>query len=290
MSANEKEEDIITLTQLGLTELQARVYLALVKLGEARAGIVSEISKVTRPDIYRVLRELQALNLSEKIIGRPEEFRAVPIEKGITGLFQNRINEVQELHGKTEKLIQKFTENQPRPISNSEKFKFIETTDKAAVLSEILNRNKGKKWHTLDIVSTWKRTVRWIAVCRKEIDKTLDRGVRIRIIVDKPYNPSTSSLRNLDAVSKKPEFHIKFASTEPPALLGIQDDKEVHLLLDKSPYGVGGFGRCLFSDHSGFIALARRYFDSMWVMAEEYWKLEKADKIETETPRLRGKK
>ena len=267
------EEDLETLKELGLTELQGRVYLALASIGECKAGKVSEFSKVTRPDIYRVLRELQSLNLVEKIIGTPEEFVATPLEKGISTLYEARLTKLRNLHEKTEKLVSKFAKSRTRVMAATGNFKFMETSEKGAVLSEILERNRGKDWQTLDIVSSWKRAAKWSVVNRKEIDETLNRGIRIRLIVDKPDEASKSPLRNLDVLNKKPGFLIRVIISEAPALLSIEDNSEVNMILNPTPYGVGGFGRCLFSNHPSFIGLTRIYFDSLWASAKD-WKNE----------------
>ena len=264
------EEDLETLKELGLTELQGKVYLALTTIGECKAGKVSEFSKVTRPDIYRVLRELQSLNLVEKIIGTPEEFVATPLEKGISILYEARLTKLRNLHEKTEKLVSKFAKSKPRVMTTSGNFKFVETSERGAVLAEILERNKGRNWQTLDIVSSWKRAARWSIVNRKEIDETLNRGVKIRLVVDEPNGASKSSLRNLDVLNKKPFFQLRFASSEPPALLSIEDNDEVNMILNPTPYGVGGFGRCLFSNHPGFVGLTRAYFDSLWAKSKDW--------------------
>ena len=256
------------------------MYLALAKLRECSAKKVSEFSKVARPDIYRVLRELQALDLVERKIGRPEGFIATPMEKGISILYEKRLNEMQELQEKTGKLVKKFTDTARDLTTELGDFKFIETTERGATLPEILARKKNKRWLTLDIASSWNRTARWVVICRRYILETLNRGVRIRLIVEKPDRPSEGSLKNLNALRKDPRFVVRFLTTEPPAHLSIQDNEEVDLILNPTPFGVGGFGRCLFSNHLGFVGLARTYFDSIWTMAEEgVGELKSPDKI-----------
>jgi DNA polymerase III alpha subunit len=57
---------------LGLTLLQAKIYLALSKTGKATIKTISKASNSARQDIYRIMPTLQKLGLAEKIIaGRP---------------------------------------------------------------------------------------------------------------------------------------------------------------------------------------------------------------------------
>ena len=72
------KEDHQTLIDLGLTLLQAKVYLALVQSGTLKVGTIAQVSKVARPDVYRTLQKLQDLGLIEKIITKPILFRATP--------------------------------------------------------------------------------------------------------------------------------------------------------------------------------------------------------------------
>ena len=52
---NDYEADIAILTKIGLTPLQAQVYLTLAKLNEASIKSLSTESKVDRANAYRVL-------------------------------------------------------------------------------------------------------------------------------------------------------------------------------------------------------------------------------------------
>jgi len=59
--------DVIkSLTNLGLTPTQAKIYLANLQTGQATAKAISQTSKIAREDIYRTLPSLQALGLTPK--------------------------------------------------------------------------------------------------------------------------------------------------------------------------------------------------------------------------------
>jgi sugar-specific transcriptional regulator TrmB len=62
------QDDIQTLTDLGLSLLQAKTYLNLAKLGKANVQTIAKASNVARQDIYRVMPKLQKLGLAEKFI------------------------------------------------------------------------------------------------------------------------------------------------------------------------------------------------------------------------------
>lgn len=57
------------LTQIGLTQSQAKVYLALIQNGESTAPKVAELSKESRTNAYMILEKLESLGLIEKVPG-----------------------------------------------------------------------------------------------------------------------------------------------------------------------------------------------------------------------------
>lgn len=75
-----KESLVESLKKLGLTEYEAKVYAALVGLGEATAREVHEASEVPRTRIYDVLRDLADKGFVEFIQGSPTYYRVVEPE------------------------------------------------------------------------------------------------------------------------------------------------------------------------------------------------------------------
>ena len=65
------------LVLLGLKEYEARVYVALVGLGEANARLIHETSGVPRPRVYDILQNLAAQGCIEVRQGSPLMYRAV---------------------------------------------------------------------------------------------------------------------------------------------------------------------------------------------------------------------
>ena len=68
---------IENLVQLGLKEYEARIYVALVGLGEANVRRIHEVSGVPRPRVYDVLNELDAKGFINIRQGSPLMYYAV---------------------------------------------------------------------------------------------------------------------------------------------------------------------------------------------------------------------
>jgi len=68
---------ISNLEKLGLTENEARAYIGLVSLREAKASDIHELTNVPRAKIYEILRSLAKKGYLEVRQGTPTYFRAV---------------------------------------------------------------------------------------------------------------------------------------------------------------------------------------------------------------------
>jgi CheY-like chemotaxis protein/predicted transcriptional regulator len=90
----------------GLTEVQARVYYHLLRLGRTSATHVTREVGVHRAEVYRVLRELAKKGLVTEQKGkRPAVFIPTPPEEALKILLEEQAETLQRLRDKTPKLI-----------------------------------------------------------------------------------------------------------------------------------------------------------------------------------------
>jgi sugar-specific transcriptional regulator TrmB len=264
-----RKEAYDTLVELGLTDLETKVYLALVQLGDARATEICKLSKVTRTDIYRVLSELAELGLVEKTITKPLIFVATPLRIGICLLLERRDKKTANLKIKVEKMVN-LVEKQRITPNWMKNFKFIEIPNRGSIIKEDIDLNRVN-WQTMNIVTLRGRFVRWIHLNRKSIDEMLSKGVKIRVIVSCP-NTSPSIIKQCvdysDELCKNPMFQAKYVFTEAPALISLYDYKAVRMALKPSPFDIGGEGPDLYSDHPSLVGMARTYFECLWNSAK----------------------
>ena len=82
---------------LGLTLLEAKIYLTLTKIGASKVITLANASNVSRPDIYRILHKLTDLGLVEKLLGIPSKWKAIPLEIGLSFLLEQRKNKTKLL-------------------------------------------------------------------------------------------------------------------------------------------------------------------------------------------------
>ena len=103
------DEPIQTFMSLGLTFLQAKLYLTLVKLGNSGGEVrkISRESNIARQDVYRILPQLEKLGLAVKIIASPTIYCATPLENGFSMLLNQKTDEYIELQKKAKLQKQK---------------------------------------------------------------------------------------------------------------------------------------------------------------------------------------
>lgn len=76
-----RQEHMEKVQDYGLTEYEARAYLALLELHGGTAREVASLSRVPRTKIYQVLDDLHEKRLAEVIPERPKRYVAVPFEE-----------------------------------------------------------------------------------------------------------------------------------------------------------------------------------------------------------------
>ncbi len=96
LSPRERENIISRLEDMGLTKNEARVYVALVSLGEARASEVAKASGVAREKTYRILRALTSKKYAKEVGGNPKKWRAEEPEKIFLPILLERKKRVEQ--------------------------------------------------------------------------------------------------------------------------------------------------------------------------------------------------
>ena len=109
-------EGVGVLVGLGLSERQARVYLALLRAGGGRAQVVSDLTAISRQDIYRLFAELQRLGLARQNLTVPVSYTATPIAQGAQLLLERKTEELTTITAKANQL----TRNSPKPPPQSQ--------------------------------------------------------------------------------------------------------------------------------------------------------------------------
>ncbi len=251
------------LIDLGLTRVQARVYLALVESGPSKISAISKISKVARPEIYRNLSELQELGLVERIIETPLEYRAIPMSEGLSLLLETETGRYERVRAQTRILLD------AAEIEKRDKKERIETAQFVLIPRRtVIERIKTaieRAQLSIDLVLSWKRFSRGTAsTFADSMEVAWAKNVKIRFIIESPLESKTAE-QLIRFCREKPFWQLRFTPDYPETIFGIYDKREIFIIL-KSKTDLPG-SPALWSNNSSLVGLAEGYFEILWLIA-----------------------
>lgn len=257
------DEIIPVLQKLGLTELQAKVYLALATIENLRVDEIAKQSKVHRPDIYRLVKILEEKGLVERVIANPVRYRALPRDKAFDFLLQKRSKESADLFIKTRKISRNFkVKTNQLPVLN---IPTIVVIPRSRVVERIESAIDNAIANIDLILSRSQFESRMFYLASRYI-KAWERGINMRIILDAPKTKQ-DDFRRLGLCMKSPLCELKFIPNAPHTSAEIFDNNEVYInekvsrgLLDSS---------ILFSNNPSLLNLTKTYFEKMWLEGTE---------------------
>jgi sugar-specific transcriptional regulator TrmB len=256
--------DMRVLMDLGLTLVQAKVYLALVKSGSSKTSTISKGSKVAQPDIYKTISKLQKLGLVEKIVKTPLEYRAISMRKGLSLLLETKTRQYEKIRAETRLLSNLAKEKETNKKKNIEAPQYV-LIPKGRIAIERINTAIAQANISMDLVLSWKRFSRGIvSTFAESMEVAWARKVKVRFIVESPLKSKTAK-QLVKFCKGKPCSQMKLIPHCPAAVLGIYDKKETFIItnpktdLHRSP--------ALWTNNSSIIALAQEYFEKKWLTA-----------------------
>ena len=258
-----KDKHLLTMMRFGLTSSQAKVYLALLQSGISSARIISQDTKIARPDIYRVIRGLERLDLVEISIGKPVNFKAIPLKSAISQLLDLRKHETSKIITDSQNLVQEFSKLDNKINHNENEPEFILLLQKDPSIrkrqEEIENAQKS-----IDFITSWKRFSIWANTFGENAKKALKRNVHMRVVLEKP--PKGNSLPEIiQEFMKYRSYEIKFIIDPPSAIIGIFD--RTKLLIDTSASVGLTEASTLWSNNSVLLSIIQDFFEIIWVTA-----------------------
>jgi len=243
------DSHVQTLMNLGLTLLQATIYLTLTKLGKAETQRIAKASNVARPEVYRVMPTLLKLGLAEKILGKTTLYEATPIKEGLSILLQNKKEEYAELEKEASSFLNNFHSNDIKDFqAETQEFK---VTSEWRLLMKMHKRLIQSAQTSIDISVPWKAAQPIL------LNWPSKKKLKIRLVTQKMGK--TAQVRKLQALAKNAGIELKYLSKSAPFGMHIFDKKEVTLCLCEET-GVPS----LWSNHPSVVRLAETYFEYLW--------------------------
>ncbi|MCW4016725.1 MAG: hypothetical protein NWF06_10180 [Candidatus Bathyarchaeota archaeon] len=255
--------DVQTLTDLGLTSSQAKVYLAICQKKSLDASEISKVSNIARSDVYRIISALQRLALVEKEINYPFKFKAIPIETGLNILFERQSKKHNKLKYKIDSLITKFNNKTLIDEPFQGESKFILVPSKEAIIQRLRESiDKAKK--SIDVVTLSKRFMLACSYLSESLEQAWFRGVTGRVVIEE----TEASLFDVVNTSwQAPSAQVGFVSVIPKTLMAMYDNKEVFIYV--KPTVDLKLSPAIWSNNPSLVTLAEDHFEFLWQKARK---------------------
>ncbi len=267
MALNASDNLIDTLVRFGLTQNQARLYLANLRTGCASVQVIAKAAGIAREDAYRLLPSMQNLGLITKYIGKPLCYEAVEPNEVISLLLAGKAKQLTEL----KQDAQEFVTHCPKksdPFADEDFYSMVTNLDIS--VQKIIDAFKTTKY-SYDVTSGYERFISRVNMPEKESQtkemlKAVNRGVTVRLILDQPKNKqkiplsrvSTSSGR---ALISHPNFNYKYIDTDNVGLFGIFDSRLIFIEMQQGPRVLLPQ---LWSNNKVLLGLGKAFFESAW--------------------------
>ncbi len=253
-------EGVEVLGGLGLSGRQARVYLALLRTGDAKVRSVAALTTIDRQEVYRVLDGLQQLGLVQQNVTVPASYSAVPIEDAVRLLLEDRHGELQFVSQRAERLIKKLNQTQRFPLA---------AVALKPCFGVVVERDGGKRYlkatqdcqHSIEVVASWPRFRKLCFLLETPLKAALKRGVALRVVAEKPPNHNLPKWV-IESVSKYPNFQLKILLNAPAAAIVTFDEAQTAFAFNISTGLIRG--PTLWTANPHLVAVCRSYFNEVW--------------------------
>ncbi len=259
-------EGVGVLTELGLSERQARVYLALLKACGGGALVVARLAGVPRQESYGLLSQLQQLGLARKNLTIPTSYTATPFIEAARLLLERKTQELTAITLNANRLTSNLGQNQPAqpviaPIAPKPSFGEIVEGEGGKHYQTAIEQAQVSVW----VVSSWMRFRHFSYRFETQLKAALKRDVLLWFVAEKP--PSHSLPTWINPSLPKYKFQLKTMPNSPDAAIAIFDGVQAAIAFDKNACVTGGID--LWTTHPALVAMCEAYFFRVWSSIRE---------------------
>ncbi|MFB3889838.1 MAG: TrmB family transcriptional regulator [Candidatus Bathyarchaeia archaeon] len=251
------QDQIETLTRLGLTNNQAKIYLTCIEHDSLTAGEISKSAGIAPEVVYRTIPNLQKIGLITKAVAFPTEFEPTPIDTGIDILLGRKDKENSDVHAKATELLRQIGRRRKR--RSIQEFRIVLVSGKERLV-QFVGKKMGSVQKSLDVIGTSQKLPGWMNTYLAEIKKLLAKRVEIRFAIEWQEEMSRKGI--LSGLPKSDNLKVKFITKELRTCLIILDNTEV--LIGTSPRIAFSHAPIYWSNNLGIVDLCRTYFERHW--------------------------
>lgn len=250
-----KENIILNLKEFGLSEYEAKAYLALTLHGPLTASNVAENSKIPQSKVYGILKSLSDKFLAESWNGKPLKFKSIEPSIGLKKILERKKMAIENLREKSAVMLEQL---KPLKGFETEDFGIWSSSGKLACMekaAEMLFR--AKKFG----LATTSRFSRYPPLDDAYVS-VLKKGIKIKMLGTSELDDARKARATWYA---RHGAEIRILPMKVNPVIGIVDDKEVSIRLDNSDTP-----DMIWSNNPALTSIFRTYFDEMWKKAEKF--------------------
>ena len=265
-----EEKQLGELRMMGLTSLEAKTYVGLLRTGPCNARTITSLIGVNRVDVYRTLRSLVRRGLVETALGTPTTYIASPPEIVIKTLVEFQERRLMSLKSRMKDL-----ESWLSSIKGADADVAVKNREMNYTANFVMRASTGAFEHHQQILRECKKDVLfvWSALglemhfqegTLEVFEECRKRGVSIHGLVEEKakYSAHHEEWRNCV------EFRY-LASIEGMLRYIIVDHSELVLAVNEMPYGINSL-QSLSTKNSTIIKGFETTFNSLWNVGERF--------------------
>jgi sugar-specific transcriptional regulator TrmB len=178
------------LCRYGLTANQARLYLFLLGKVPLSANAISKGSGLHRVEVYRKLREMEALGLVEQFLGSPMRFKAMRPAAAVTGLVDRMDQQLSKLRessgnlGRKLESLERARRDDNQPIPENHEYRYRSDVGREEYLTETKRLITEAKLEIMSMTSANGMVRGFLAGNIELFRAAARRGVRTRMITE----------------------------------------------------------------------------------------------------------
>lgn len=247
----------------GLTEYEARAYLALLELENSEASPVADLARVPRTKIYQALDGLESKKLLSVIPDRPKRYQVGPISTYIDSLESNFRERAESISNAKEALSEEFAPKGRVTMERSGGFIVLKgRANISSKLCELLGKTERDF-----AVATSAMGAHRIAYHHDLVQQAAARGAGVRILA-----PATAENREAcDELAK--DATVRHALVDLGAVtLAFVDEREVILIhhVPDDRHFFQGADVALWSDDPAIVQSLKSLFALGWGLSVPY--------------------
>ena len=256
------------LNEFGLTTTQAKIFLAITRLGFAPVREIARHSRVRREQVYRITPQLEELGLIIRGLDIPTRFRAIPMSEALSLLLdtiqENADTKIASLTVKKKRFERNFNLETIQLQNEETNPQFTLISERHRILNRI-RRMIQQATNKIYIIYSRHKIQQFVSLYEDVLSDAQQKGVTTHIITEgsevlDDASSLTKQLNNFEWLN------IRYAA--PPLVHFIMVDKGELMLATSTNLSIGDHPKLWTTDEDIVIEL-HLYFESIWKNARD---------------------